>query len=89
MPLTQPRRNLPLLEVGTAYIANDFEYFEYVGSALTGSKAILRLHLSNGTTIDLPTSDAELRHLAICLTEAFGTDVIAHLRERKWIPADS
>ena len=54
-------KNLPPLEVGTAYQAADFERFEYIGAALTGSKAIVRLHLKNATTIDLPTSDDELR----------------------------
>jgi len=50
-------KNLPPLEVETAYLATDFERFEYSGAQLQppGSKAILRLHLSNGTTIDLPT----------------------------------
>jgi hypothetical protein len=81
----RPRRNLPPLEVGTAYAATDFERFEYFGSALTGSKAILRLHLKNATTIDLPTSDDELRHLLVMLCEAFGPDAIAHLRSRGWI----
>lgn len=53
------QRNLPPLEVGTAYTATDFQSFEYSGAALTGSKAILRLHLSNGTTIDLPANDKD------------------------------
>ena len=56
-------KNLPPLEVGQAYRAQDFESFEYVGAALTGSKAILRLHLKNKTTIDLPTSDDQLLFL--------------------------
>jgi len=81
----QQRKNLPPLQVGTAYIAQDFESFEYFGAKLTGSKAILRLHLKNETTIDLPATDDELRHLMIVLSEAFGTDAIAHFRERGWI----
>jgi hypothetical protein len=81
----RPRRNLPPLEVGTAYIAQDFEYFEYFGSKLTGSEAILRLHLKNSTTIDLPTNDDELQRLALVLCEAFGPGVIAHLKERGWV----
>jgi hypothetical protein len=82
--MTDQRRNLPLLEVGKAYVAADFERFEYSGSVLTGSKAILRLHLKNGTTIDLPTSDEELKHLATTLCEAFGPHVIEHLKSRGW-----
>lgn len=80
-----PRRNLPPLEVGKAYVAADFESFEYAGAALTGSKAILRLHLKNGTTIDLPTTDDELKHLLVMLCDAFGPHAIDHLKSRKWI----
>jgi hypothetical protein len=86
MPSYQrPRKPLPPLAVETNYIASDFEHFEYFGSALTESKAILRLHLSNKTTIDLPTTDDELRHLLVMLLDAFGTDGIAHLKSRGWI----
>ena len=58
------QQNLPPLKVGTAYRATDFERFEYFGAALTGAEAILRLHLKNGTTIDLPTKDDEMKRLA-------------------------
>ncbi|MCG8356990.1 MAG: hypothetical protein MI920_15600 [Kiloniellales bacterium] len=64
-------KNLPPLEVGQAYYAADFERFEYFGAKLTGSKAILRLHLKNGTTVDLPASDEELQFLMRCLCAAF------------------
>jgi hypothetical protein len=81
-----PRRlNLPPLEVGKAYVASDFERFGYCGSMLTGSKAILRLHLKNGTTIDLPASDGELKNLLVLLCEAFGPAAIEHLKKRRWI----
>jgi hypothetical protein len=79
------RRNLPPLEVGRAYIAADFESFEYAGSILTGPKAILRLHLKNGTTIDLPASDDELKHLLLMLCEAFGPTAVEHLKKRGWV----
>ena len=62
---------LPPLQVGKAYEATDFESFEYVLGALTGSKAILRLHLKNGTSIDLPATDDALRHLLVMLCDAF------------------
>jgi hypothetical protein len=75
-------KKLPPLEARTPYRATDFLEFDYFGSKLTGSEAILRLHLKNATTIDLPTSDAELRRLARTLTEAFPDDVIAHLKMR-------
>ena len=75
------RKNLPPLGVGTAYVAADFERFEYVGSKLTGSTAILRLHLKNGTTIDLPASDDALKTLLVNLCDAFGpTDHLVDAR---------
>lgn len=78
-------RNLPLLEVGTPYQAVDFERFEYFGSRLTGGPtAILRLHLKNGTTIDLPATDDELRRLMHNLIEAFGPAAIEHLKALNW-----
>ena len=80
-----PMKNLPPLEVGQPYLAQDFEYFEYAGSALTGQKAILRLHLKNATTIDIPATDDELRHLATILCAAFGPHVIEFLRKQGWI----
>ena len=48
-------------------------------------KAIHRLHLKNGTTIDLPTSDDELKRLLIMLCEAFGPVAVEHLKKRGWI----
>jgi hypothetical protein len=85
MSSTPPRQlNLPPLEVGKAYVAADFERFDYCGSMLTGSKAILRLHLKNGTTIDLPSSDEELKRLLFLLCEAFGSSAVAHLKARGW-----
>jgi hypothetical protein len=83
--MTRPTRNLPPLEVGTAYRAQDFESFEYFGSKLTEREAILRLHLKNETTIDLPTNDDELKRLLRVLIAAFGDEAIAHLRELRWI----
>jgi hypothetical protein len=82
--LIRPRRNLPPLQVGTAYAAVDFEYFEYSGSTLTGSKAILRLHLKNETTIDLPVSDAELQRLLSLLIDAFPQKALEIVRSRAW-----
>ena len=83
--IRNPKKPLPLLAVGTNYEASDFERFEYFGARLNGSKAILRLHLKNGTTIDLPSSDDQLKHLLVLLCEAFGPDAIAHLKGRGWI----
>ena len=83
--IQNPRKPLPPLAIETNYVAADFESYEYFGAMLTGSKAILRLHLKNGTTIDLPSSDDELKRLLVMLSEAFGPHVIAHLKNRGWI----
>ena len=79
-------KNLPPLEVGQAYVAADFQRFEYCSERLSppGTAATLRLHLSNGTTIDLPASDADMAHLAVVLAEAFGPAVLEHMRMRGW-----
>jgi hypothetical protein len=72
MPSYQwPRKPLPALAIETNYLASDFEHFEYFGSPLTGGKAILRLHLSNSTTIDLPATDDALIYLRNVLDAAF------------------
>jgi len=83
--ILNPRKPLPPLATETNYVAADFESFEYFGAALTGSKAILRLHLKNGTTIDLPASDDALKHLLVLLIGAFGPHAIEHLKTMKWI----
>lgn len=77
-------RNLPPLEAQTPYRATEFQSFEYFASKLTGSEAILRLHLKNSTTIDLPTTDAELMRLAMMLAEAFPAEMAAHVKARGW-----
>ena len=79
------QKNLPPLEVGTAYQATDFESFEYFGAGLCGPTAILRLHLTNATTIDLPVTDDQTKELLRVLCEAFGAHAIEHLKARKWI----
>jgi hypothetical protein len=83
--ILNPRKPLPPLATETNYLAADFESFEYFGAMLTGSKAILRLHLKNGTTIDLPSSDDALKHLLVLLIEAFGSRAIERLKELKWV----
>ena len=80
-----PTKKLPPLEVGQAYEAADFVSFEYFGAVLTGRAPILRLHLKNGTTIDLPTTDDELRHLMYILCDAFPPAAVELFRQRGWI----
>jgi len=79
--IRNPKKPLPPLATETNYEAADFEYFEYFGALKAGSKATLRLNLKNGTTIDLPSSENELKRLMVNLIEAFGSDAIARLRE--------
>jgi hypothetical protein len=78
--IRNPRKPLPPLAIETNYEAADFDHFEYFGAKLTGSKAILRLHLKNGTTIDLPSSDDALKHLLVLLIEAFGPHLVKLLK---------
>ena len=78
------RRNLPPLEVGKAYVATDFESFEYWYGKLTGSKAILRLHLKNETTIDLPAKDENLKYLGATLAAAFPEYVLQYFFANGW-----
>lgn len=80
--ILSPRKPLPPLLAGTAYVSADFEAFDYSGAALTGSKPILHLNLKNGTTIDLPTTDAELKHLLVVLCSAFPRYAIDHLKQQ-------
>lgn len=63
-------KNLPPLEVGQAYRAQDFEYFEYDHLFQGAGKAILRLHLANKTTIDIPATDEQLKYLRNVLNAA-------------------
>ena len=79
------QRNLPLLEVGIAYLAQDFESFEFSRLFQGEGKATLRLHLKNKTTLDLPTTDADLQRLAVVLAEAYPAHVIAHLKSNSKI----
>jgi hypothetical protein len=83
------RKPLPPLAIGTAYEATDFERFEYFGAKLTGSKAILRLHLKNGTTIDLPATDEQLKELMMNLIGAFGPHAVEQLKRLGWVSSSS
>lgn len=85
MAVQKSPKPLPSLEVGTAYEAVGFERFEYSHASLSGGATILRLHLKNGTTLDLPTSDEALKNLLTMLCDAFGPHAVAHLRSRGWI----
>lgn len=84
------RKNLPPLEVGAIYRAKDFEGFEFLAQplqmALTGEDtAILRLKLSNATTLEIPASESELQDLLLTLIDAYGPVAIDHLKKRDWI----
>ncbi len=65
------RKTLPPLEVGALYRIPDFERFEFGRSVLTGEAPILRLHLTNGTILEIPASDTSLRVLRNVLMAAY------------------
>ena len=60
-----------VLEAGRPHLAGDFERYEFAKSILTGSKCELILHLSNGTTIVVPSEKQPLIDLIRLLAEAF------------------
>ena len=79
---TTPKSILPLppLEVGRTYRASDFERIEYSSGFLGETRATFRLHLKNGTSIDLPATAEDARHLLVVLCEAFPESAIAQLK---------
>lgn len=84
-------RNLPPLEVGTQYRLQDFEGFEYTGlplaqGLLKEDKAILHLHLANGTRLDAPASDEMLHFLLRNLISAFPVETLKFLKTQPWCP---
>jgi hypothetical protein len=79
------QKPLPPLSVGTPYLAAEFERFELVRHVLEpGQEATLRLHLTNATTIDLPTNEAELKRLLVVLCDAFPATARDHVKLRGW-----
>lgn len=81
------RKNLPPLATGTTYRSQDFEYLEFVAQRLyfqvSGEDtAILRLHLSNATILEIPISDGDLQNHMRLLMDAFPTHAIDHLVQR-------
>jgi len=76
-------RPLPPLLAETPYVAADFQGFEFARPVLLGgSEAILRVHLKNGTTLDLPATDAQLQQLLVILCEAYPQKAVEHVRTR-------
>lgn len=86
------RKNLPPLEVGTAYQVADFEGFEYSGPSLAklipgvpAGTAILHLHLKNKTTLEIPAAPSDLQFLMRNLMAAYPKEAIAFAKDQKWI----
>ena len=73
-----------LLEAGLAYRAGDFESFEYSSKRLNGQETILRLHMKNGTILDLPATDDSLKYLAANLAAAFPEHVLQYFFANGW-----
>jgi len=83
--LLSPKRALPPLEVGTAYRAREMASFQYIGAGqTTDNTPILRLDLKNETTLDLPTTDDELKRLMKVLIAAFSEDALEFVRSQPW-----
>lgn len=81
--------NLPPLQVGRRYRLQDFQGFGASFPALqkmigAEDEAILLLHLSNGTTLELPCSEADIDHLRNVLIESSPTKTLEFVKERPW-----
>ncbi|MGB1215047.1 MAG: hypothetical protein ACPG4X_16895 [Pikeienuella sp.] len=81
------RRNLPPLEVGTVYRAQDFVSLEFSAQSLhrslTGEDtAILRLRMENETKLEIPISDDDLKHHMKMLIEAYPSTALEYISER-------
>jgi hypothetical protein len=79
------KRKPLLLQADTVYFAADFVRFEYASGKLTGSKAILRLHLKNRTIIDLPVDEKNLTHLLTVLCDVLPEAAISRLVARGFV----
>lgn len=80
-------RTLPPLLADTTYRTQGFERLEFSTRKLYQDMkgedtAILRLHLSNATILEIPIADEDLRHHMRLLMEAFPNDALDHLVER-------
>ncbi len=89
MPNRNEPLNLPPLQVGRRYRLQDFEGFQATFPALQklvgdGDKATLLLHLSNGTILELPCSEADIDHLRAILIEASPSKTLELVKERPW-----
>jgi hypothetical protein len=85
---SMPRKRMPPLEVGCSYELSNFDYFDYTHAQVRGEsgrgepRSVLRLHLQNGTTIELPLDARQRNHLARLMAEACVDVVIDHLKSR-------
>lgn len=76
-------KNLPPLEVGATYRVADFAKFEWWSGRLTGeATATLRLHLKNGTILEIPATEEELQYLQHNLNEAFPKRAVEYAKTR-------
>lgn len=83
--LLSPKKPLPLLEVGCAYRAQVVVSFQYLAAGQTTDNIpILRLDLRNGTTLDLPSTDDELKRLMKVLMASFPVEALEFLRGQPW-----
>lgn len=74
-----------MLQVGCLYEAAEFDYFEFQKILSDESKAVLRLHMKNGTIVDLPCSVESLKHLLATLCGAYGDHAKQVLKQSGWL----
>jgi hypothetical protein len=65
--------------------AIDIVRWDYLSAKLNGGVAILRLHRPDGSMLDLLLTAEQEREIAIRLSDAHATDVIALFRSRGWV----
>jgi hypothetical protein len=65
--------------------AIDIVKWDYLSAKINAGVAILRLHRPDGSMLDLLLTAEQEREIAIRLSDAYATDVIALFRSRRWI----
>ena len=77
--------NLAPIAAGQAYRLHEFEYFEYDHVFRNPQSAVLRLHMKNGATVEVPATDEQMKRLLFALMSGFRQEAIAYMRHQSWI----
>lgn len=78
-------KNLLTLAAGSASRAQDFEYFEYDHVFRNADNVMLRLHMRNQATLEIPANDQQLIRLMYALMSGFRPEAVAFLKKNSWI----